>query len=99
MNLIEVSSVYLTMFQEITGEREEKVKVQDGATLKDLLEILCGRYGKKFRDVLFDPESGAVYSHNHITLNGGLAHLLDKNFEIKLKDGDHVVIAHAVSGG
>lgn len=94
-----MSSVYLTVFQEITGERENKVKIHSGASLKELLEILCERYGKRFRETLFDPKTGAVYSHNHITINGRLAHLLDKNFEIKLKDGDRVVIAHAVSGG
>ena len=99
MSLIEVSLVYLTAFQEITGEREEKVKVRVESSLKDLLEILCDKYGRRFRDTLFDPKTNSVYGHNHITLNGQLTHLLDKNLGMLLKDGDRVVIAHAVSGG
>jgi len=99
MNLIEVSLVYLTLFQELTGKREETVKVHEGASLKDLLEILCDKYGEEFRDSLRDHGTGAVYGHNHITLNGHLAHLVNKNLEIKLKNGDRVVVAHAVSGG
>jgi MoaD family protein len=98
VSLINVNLVYLTAFQEITGKREEKIEVGEGSKLKDLLESLSQRYGKKFGETLFDPK-GKVHDYNHITLNGQLAHLLDENFEIKLSDGDRVVIAHAVSGG
>ncbi|KUO41397.1 MAG: hypothetical protein APZ16_02545 [Candidatus Hadarchaeum yellowstonense] len=99
MGSIEVSVVYLSHFQEITGVREERIKIPKEATLADLLRILGEKHGRKFSEVLFDPKSGSVYGHNHITLNGQLAHLIDKNFRINLSDGDRIVIAHAVSGG
>ncbi|MGC8817350.1 MAG: MoaD/ThiS family protein [Candidatus Hadarchaeum sp.] len=99
MRQIEVSVVYLSFFQEITKTREEKLKVQEGATLRDLLELLCAKHGESFRKALFDPKTGAVYGHNHITLNGRLAHLVDKNFRVNLGEGDRVALAHAVSGG
>lgn len=99
MGQIDVSVVYLSFFQEITGTREEKISVPEEATLMDLLELLSARHGESFRKTLFDSKTRCVYAHNHITLNGQLAHLVDKNFRIKLNAGDRVVIAHAVSGG
>ncbi|MEM2890865.1 MAG: MoaD/ThiS family protein [Candidatus Hadarchaeum sp.] len=99
MQQIEVSVVYLSFFQELTGTREERVKVQEGMTLREFLELLCVRHGEAFRKTIFDPKTGRVFGHNHITLNGQLAHLLDKNLGVNLRDGDRVVIAHAVSGG
>ncbi|MBC7218895.1 MAG: MoaD/ThiS family protein [Hadesarchaea archaeon] len=99
MGQITVLVVYLSFFQEITGTREEKINISEGAALIDLLTLLCTKHGEKFRKTLFDPKTGSVYGHNHITLNGQLAHLMDKNLRIKLGDGDRVVIAHAVSGG
>ncbi|MGQ9787777.1 MAG: MoaD/ThiS family protein [Candidatus Hadarchaeaceae archaeon] len=99
MSQIAVSVVYLSFFQEITGTREEKMSVPEGTTLIELLELLCVRHGENFRKVLFDPKSERVYGHNHITLNGQLAHLVERNFQIRLGDGDRVVVAHAVSGG
>ncbi len=99
ITLIDVNLIYLTLFQEITGKREERIKVRDDATLKNLLEILSEKYGKKFKEALIDQKSKKIYNYNHVTLNGQLAHLLNKNLEIELKSGDRVVIAQAVSGG
>lgn len=94
-----INLIYLTLFQEITGKREEQIRIRSEATLKDLLGALSEKYGQKFKDALIDKKSNKVYNYNHITLNGKLAHLLEKNLDIKLKNGDRVVIAQAVSGG
>lgn len=97
--MIKISLIYLTEFQEIVGRREEEIKIRDEAKLIDLLETLSAKYGKKFEEALFEPKNRRVRGYNHITLNGQLAHLVDRNMEIKLKEGDRVIIAHAVSGG
>ena len=97
--MINVDLVYLTMFREITGRGEERIRVEANSTLGGVLELLSKKYGQRFREALFDPKTNKVRGHNHITINGQLAHLLDQGFEIALKQGDRVIIAHAVSGG
>ncbi len=97
--MIIVDVAYLTLFREITGKGEEQMKVEPGSTLRSTLQHLADRHGAKFREALFDPKTGNVRGHNHVTLNGQLAHLQEKGLDVKLKDGDRIVVAHAVSGG
>ena len=97
--MISVNIVYLTLFREITGKGEEKIEVEANLTLWNALQLLADGHGQKFREALFDPKTGGLRRYNHVTLNGQLAHLQEKGLEISLRDGDHIVIGHAISGG
>ncbi len=43
---------YLSVIREITGTREEVIKVDSGATVEDILKILSKKYGKSFEHMI-----------------------------------------------
>jgi MoaD family protein len=52
MNL-EVNIVYFYPIREITGKADEKVEVDESATLEVLLDILSKKYGKEFERFVY----------------------------------------------
>lgn len=94
-----INIVYLTIFQEIAGKREETIEAPNGISLMELLKILAKKYGKKFEEELFDSKTGKVWSYNKVLVNGKFAEELKDRYDSKLEDGSKVVIAQAVSGG
>ena len=83
------------MFREMTGEKEVTLKLDDGSSVRDVLERLCGVYG--IYDKLFDANGNLKeYIHvlkngRHINFVGGLA--------AKVEDGDELAIFPPAAGG
>ncbi|MEM3506660.1 MAG: MoaD/ThiS family protein [Candidatus Bathyarchaeia archaeon] len=94
-----VNIVYLTIFREITGKREETIEIPSGSTLMDLLKFLAKKYGKKFEEELFNPETNEVWSHNKVLIDGKFAEELEERYNSKINDGSKIIISQAVSGG
>jgi hypothetical protein len=46
----------------LAGERETRLRVEDGATVRDLLVLLAERYGTEFADAIFRAP-GEVHTH------------------------------------
>lgn len=80
-----VTVKYLTSFSILTGRREEKFRLRDGARLRDLIDLLHQKYGEELRK----QAEGAV-----ILVNGRSA-----GPEDALNHGDVVAISHPVGGG
>ena len=80
-----VTVKYLTVFSNLTGRREEKVKLPEGARLRDLAEQLYRRYGREFKE-----HAG----HAMFLINGRQAGL-----DEPLSHGDVVVLSYPVGGG
>ncbi|MCX8205249.1 MAG: MoaD family protein [Candidatus Nezhaarchaeota archaeon] len=76
---------YLTAFSILTGRREEKVRLREGARLKDLLGLLHQKYGEEIKKHV---------ENAMILVNGKSAGLEDP-----LGHGDVVAISHPVGGG
>jgi MoaD family protein len=91
--------VYLTIFREITGKREETIEIPNETTLINLLKILAKKYGKRFEEELFNPETGEVWSYNKVLVDGKFAEELKERYNSKINDGSKIMIAQAVSGG
>lgn len=80
-----VTVKYLTVFSIITGKREEKFRLREGARLRDLVDLLYQKYGEGLRK----QAEGAI-----ILVNGRSASPDDL-----LSHGDVVALSHPVGGG
>ncbi len=91
----QVKIVFPTALTNVTdGEKEIHVVA---STLREALNMLVSRYGKKFEDKIYDP-SGRIRRFLNFYMNGkNIAHL--GGIDIKVQDGDEVSILPAVAGG
>jgi molybdopterin synthase sulfur carrier subunit len=94
--ILKVKVKYFAIFREITNKREEELEVKKGATVKDLLEALAERYGKKFRDLVFN---GEAVSDRLLMLVDGVNIYSLNSLETKLSENSTFVILPPVGGG
>ncbi|MEM4311873.1 MAG: MoaD/ThiS family protein [Nitrososphaerales archaeon] len=83
---------YLSRANDITKKHYEEVDLPDNSTLKDLANILIERYGKDFKDYLYDDSERLVplIFINKKSVN-------DLNYPIK--EGSEIVFMAAIGGG
>ena len=86
-----VTVKYLMVFSQITQKRKEEIPITEGMTLKDLIEMLYAKYGRKFKKAF-----GEDLGHRSalITINSEV-----KDTSYILKPGDEILISHIVGGG
>jgi MoaD family protein len=89
---------FLTI-QKAMGDQGLVVVERETATLKILIEELCARYGKVFKDLVVHSETNAVMDHNQILVNGKHYRFLPEGMDTALHDGDTVVLIPPVVGG
>ena len=89
---------YMTIKKAMGDEAVLEMEM-DNATLGGLLEELFNRYGKVLRDLIFDPETKKVRSHNQICVNTRHYIFLQDQLDTELKDGDVVALIPPVAGG
>ena len=89
---------YMTI-KKAMGDQAVLEMEMGNATLEKLLEELSDRYGKGFKDLIFDPETKEVRSHNQICVNTRHYTFLQDRLDTKLKDGDVVALIPPVAGG
>ncbi|UCE36639.1 MAG: MoaD family protein [Thermoplasmata archaeon] len=86
-----VTVKYLMTFSQITGKKSEKVEIEEGDTIENLLKLLYIRYGRKFKKLVEqDFENRSVI----FAVNGE-----SKDLSSCLYDGDEVLISYPVGGG
>jgi len=88
---------FFTRLREITNKREEEMEVKNGATVKNLLEILEEKYGSEFRDYIRN-KRGKYRTNLQYLINGKNVTLLQE-FDTKLKEDDIMAIIPPVGGG
>jgi MoaD family protein len=87
----QVNVKYLMTFSQVTRKRSETLTLSPGATLDDLISMLYGKYGRKFKKLV---ESSLGYRSVIIAINGE-----PKSRNTVLKDGDEILISYPVGGG
>lgn len=93
VTLIEVK--FLTRFLDITGEKVIKIeKVKDMATL---INLLCQKYPKGFKETLFD-DNGEIRDYLKVVVNGEDVRSL-QGLETPLNDNDQIVMFQTIAGG
>ncbi len=92
-----VSVLYFGSLKEISGKRQEKVRMEDSASLLELIQELARLHGPRFREFVYS-SSGK--------LREGLAYALDgetiarsKLGKITCKEAKEFVILPPISGG
>jgi MoaD family protein len=88
--------MFLPVLPETIGRRELEVEFA-GETVKDLIEHLVARYGRKARQALYDGQ-GQLDPVIQILLNGEKWVTHDR-LDTRLQDGDEVMLALMLAGG
>ena len=86
-----VTVKYLMVFSQVTGKKKERLDIHEGDTIKDLLEKLYNRYGRKFKKLI---EQDFEHRSVLFVVNGEA-----KDVSTVLSDGDEVLISYPVGGG
>jgi MoaD family protein len=93
---IVVELLGLPMVSDVIGKKRLEVDFQ-GETVKDVIDELINRYGKKMRDAFYDAE-GNFDMMIQITLNGKSFITADKR-NTPLKEGDSLIFMLLLAGG
>lgn len=81
------------------GDRAVLELELESSTIRGVLNELSERFGRKFRDLLFDPETAEVRTLNQILVNGRHYRYLEGRLDAPLKDEDELAIFPPVAGG
>lgn len=89
--MIRVKVRYLLWLKDKTGVEYEEYSLNDGSTVKDLLDILANRYGSLSKHLVevFEPNSSLIILVNNVKPEP----------HYRLKDNDAVILMPTVSGG
>lgn len=77
--------------------KEEEINLK-GSTLKDLIDELKGRHGKKFENFVLNPKTGALEDYVMMFINGVHVKALG-GLKAKIKDGDYILLLPPIGGG
>jgi molybdopterin synthase sulfur carrier subunit len=88
---------FFTSLREMTGKKVDEIQLQSIITVEELLTLLSEKYGKKFREYIYN-KKGKVYDFLSFLVNGKNINVL-QGFDTELKQGDTVAILPPVGGG
>jgi molybdopterin synthase sulfur carrier subunit len=94
---MKVEVKFFTSLREITGKKVDEIQLQSIITVEELLTLLSEKYGKKFREYIYN-KKGKVYDFLSFLVNGKNINVL-QGFDTELKQGDTVAILPPVGGG
>jgi len=86
---------FLTRFVDITGERT--TQIDNVNKISALIDKLCKKYGKEFKEVLWD-DKGILRDYLKVMVNGEDIRDID-GLDTPLNDGDQVVMFQTIAGG
>ncbi|HDQ07147.1 MAG TPA: MoaD/ThiS family protein [Candidatus Bathyarchaeota archaeon] len=94
---MKVEVKFFTSLREITGKKVDEIQLQTAITVKELLTLLSEKYGKNFREYVYDKQ-GKVQDYLSFLVNGKNINVL-QGFDTELKQEDIVAIIPPVGGG
>ena len=94
---MKVEIKFFTSLREITGKKVEHLQLQNSITIDELVTLLADRYGKNFREYIYD-KKGEPQEFLSFLINGTNINNI-KGFDTKLKNGDTIAILPPVGGG
>ena len=87
---------YATLRQ-IVGRKTIEIPIEEGTTIRELVEVIVDEFPKLHTELL--DESGDLYGHLHLFINGRDAPYLDNALDTVVKSDDKVDIFPPVGGG
>jgi len=97
---LHVSVRFFTNLREIVKKKEERLffSEKNKVTVNTVLKTLNQRYGKPFRDYIYETNTGDVRSFLQFLVNGKSAATIN-GLQTELEDGDVLAILPPVGGG
>jgi len=87
---IQVKVEFIGLLREITGERQLTLDIEDGATLKDVMEKLADKYGKGLETKIL--EENRISDDALVILNGKSIRVADVR-SLVMVNGDSLALA------
>ena len=94
---MKVEVKFFTSLREITGKKVDRIQLQDAITVNELVKMLSEKYGKKFREYIYDKD-GVTQEFLSFLVNGKNINKM-QGFDTKLEDQDVIAILPPVGGG
>lgn len=88
-----VAIKYVSVIASIAGTESEFIELSEGATIKDVINLLCARHGSRLSNIIYMRTKNRKYMVNFIVNN---ANVEDTYI---LKDGEELTIILALGGG
>ncbi len=98
MDDVEVTVAVFATLREIIGQKEVKLRVKRGSTVKGLIELLGEKFNSEVPEKVLN-EDGTDLSENFRVLVNGRSVSLLKGIETELMGGERVSIFPPVGGG
>lgn len=89
---------YLGFIKNLINRSEDKLELEDGASLSELLNKIVGIYGTPFRKEVYEKDLSDVKTGFVVTVNGILIGQLS-GVDTQLNSGDNVTLMSLMSGG
>ena len=86
---------FTAQLKEEAGIRADQIELAEGEKLQTVLKKLSDRYGKKFKNILFN-NNGEYLNSNLIAINEFQVNYKENP---SLKDGDELMIMSPIAGG
>lgn len=86
---------YMLRFKDITGKDLEEIIISNEVTIKELIELLSSKYGESFTEEFRNPSGDMISGKVLIIVNDRVV----EDINMRLRDGDTVVLTYVASGG
>ena len=86
-----------SVIRDVLGAEVVEVEVGEPATVEALFSTLVGRYGEKFKDLLWDRNTGKM--EPFLLVHNGAMLRSTVDMGSKLNNGDEIAIMFPVGGG
>jgi molybdopterin converting factor small subunit len=96
--VIQVEVRFLGIFQRLSGKKRFKVKLEEPATVKNLVMNLTETFSSEFKQVLVDSQLDDPRP-NALILVGGKEISVLEGLETEVRDAEEIVLVPVVHGG
>lgn len=95
--MLNIKIIFLSVLVDITQIEELTLPIDDGSNIKNMLEKLSSKFGKKFEDLIFKASEN-LSKYVIITINGKDIRTLD-GLSTKIQLNDEISFIPAIAGG